>query len=356
MNKPNIREYKLVVVGGGGVGKSALTIQLVHSHFVDEYDPTIEDSYRKQVVIDDRVTILDILDTAGQEEYSAMREQYMRTGEGFLLVYSVTSRNSFEELITYYQQIQRVKDVEYIPVVVVGNKSDLETERQVSFDEGVSLAKQLNAPFLETSAKQAINVEDAFYTLVRLVRDDGGQYNKYLETSTSNFNNNNNNMTTDSEVSPLNSRANMNTSMNNNSNSNNNQMNNNTMNNNNNSNFRQGTNMHNTGNTDMSGNSYQNRHNAMEDADNGMMSNNMNSRMTSNNMDNMNATNTNNNAMGNNNAGNQAQGRNQANQANQRPSKAAQTEGRKARANQSESGKITENKTKESSGGCCVIC
>lgn len=329
---------------------------MVHSHFVDEYDPTIEDSYRKQVVIDDRVTILDILDTAGQEEYSAMREQYMRTGEGFLLVYSVTSRNSFEELITYYQQIQRVKDVEYIPVVVVGNKSDLETERQVSFDEGVSLAKQLNAPFLETSAKQAINVEDAFYTLVRLVRDDGGQYNKYLETSTSNFNNNNNNMTTDSEVSPLNSRANMNTSMNNNSNSNNNQMNNNTMNNNNNSNFRQGTNMHNTGNTDMSGNSYQNRHNAMEDADNGMMSNNMNSRMTSNNMDNMNATNTNNNAMGNNNAGNQAQGRNQANQANQRPSKAAQTEGRKARANQSESGKITENKTKESSGGCCVIC
>ena len=68
-------EYKLVVVGGGGVGKSALTIQLIQNHFVDEYDPTIEDSYRKQVTIDEETCLLDILDTAGQEEYSAMRDQ-----------------------------------------------------------------------------------------------------------------------------------------------------------------------------------------------------------------------------------------------------------------------------------------
>lgn len=178
LNRSNIREYKLVVVGGGGVGKSALTIQLIQSHFVDEYDPTIEDSYRKQVVIDDKVTILDILDTAGQEEYSAMREQYMRTGEGFLLVYSVTSRTSFDELLTYYQQIQRVKDSDYVPVLIVGNKSDLEEERQVSYEDGLHMAQQMSAPFLETSAKQAINVEEAFYTLVRLVRDDGGVYHK----------------------------------------------------------------------------------------------------------------------------------------------------------------------------------
>ncbi|EDO15235.1 hypothetical protein Kpol_1029p8 [Vanderwaltozyma polyspora DSM 70294] len=180
LGKSTSRDYKLVVVGGGGVGKSALTIQLIQSQFVDEYDPTIEDSYRKQIVLDDSVAILDILDTAGQEEYSAMREQYMRTGEGFLLVYSVTSRNSYEELMSYYQQIQRVKDTEYIPVVVVGNKSDLETERQVSYEEGMSLAKQMNAPFLETSAKQDINVQDAFYNLARLVRDEGGRYNAQL--------------------------------------------------------------------------------------------------------------------------------------------------------------------------------
>lgn len=168
-----LKEYKLVVVGGGGVGKSALTIQLIQSHFVDEYDPTIEDSYRKQCTLDGELVLLDILDTAGQEEYSAMREQYMRTGEGFLLVYSINSRNSLEELQSFYEQIQRVKDTDSVPVLVVGNKCDLEIERQVSYEEGLSLAKSFNCPFLETSAKQRINVEEAFYGLVRSIRDGG---------------------------------------------------------------------------------------------------------------------------------------------------------------------------------------
>ena len=90
------------------------------------------DSYRKQCIIDDEVALLDVLDTAGQEEYSAMREQYMRTGEGFLLVYSITSRNSFEEITAFHQQILRVKDKDYFPIIVVANKCDLEMERQVS--------------------------------------------------------------------------------------------------------------------------------------------------------------------------------------------------------------------------------
>ena len=107
-------EYKLVVVGAGGVGKSALTIQLIQNHFVDEYDPTIEDSYRKQVVIDGETCLLDILDTAGQEEYSAMRDQYMRTGEGFLIVFAVNNAKSFEDITAYREQIKRVKDAEEV--------------------------------------------------------------------------------------------------------------------------------------------------------------------------------------------------------------------------------------------------
>ena len=99
---------------------------------------SVTDSYRKQCVIDDEVALLDVLDTAGQEEYSAMREQYMRTGEGFLLVYSITSRQSFEEIITFQQQILRVKDKDYFPIILVGNKCDLEKEREVS-QEGASL-------------------------------------------------------------------------------------------------------------------------------------------------------------------------------------------------------------------------
>src|ERR1700742_4813984 len=96
------------------------------------------DSYRKQCQIDDETALLDVLDTAGQEEYSAMREQYMRTGEGFLLVYSITSRQSFEEILTFQQQILRVKDKDYFPIIVVGNKCDLEGERQVT-TQGKSL-------------------------------------------------------------------------------------------------------------------------------------------------------------------------------------------------------------------------
>ena len=78
------------------------------------------------------MALLDVLDTAGQEEYSAMREQYMRTGEGFLLVYSINSRQSFDEIQTFQQQILRVKDRDYFPIIIVGNKCDLDSEREIS--------------------------------------------------------------------------------------------------------------------------------------------------------------------------------------------------------------------------------
>jgi len=173
------RQYKLVVVGGGGVGKSALTIQFIQSHFVSDYDPTIEDSYRKQCVIDDRVAHLDILDTAGQEEFSAMREQYMRTGEGFLLVFSVTDRSSFDEIPKFYRQILRVKDKDEFPMILVGNKSDLDHERTVAPSEVKDLAQQqLKIPYLEASAKQRINVDAAFHDLVRAIR----RYNEIPDT------------------------------------------------------------------------------------------------------------------------------------------------------------------------------
>ena len=160
-------EYKLVVVGGGGVGKSALTIQLIQNHFVDEYDPTIEDSYRKRVTIDDETCLFDILDTAGQEEYSAMRDQYMRTGQAFICVYAITSHLSFDEIIWFREQMLRVKDVDRVPMILVGNKCDLEEERDVTTAEGQDLAKSFACPFFETSAKARINVEESFYGAVR---------------------------------------------------------------------------------------------------------------------------------------------------------------------------------------------
>jgi len=162
--------YKLVILGEGGVGKSALTIQLTQNHFITEYDPTIENSYRKQVNIDDETCMLDILDTAGQEEYSAMRDQYIRSGQGFVIVYSITSRASFENLTSFHDQILRVKDEDNFPVVILGNKCDLEKDREIPTMEAKQFADSIGAPFYETSAKARINVDEGFYQLVREIR------------------------------------------------------------------------------------------------------------------------------------------------------------------------------------------
>jgi len=163
-------EYKLVVLGGGGVGKSALTIRLVTDNFLDEYDPTIEDSYRKQCVVDEEAGLLDILDTAGQEEFSSMQDQWMRDGQGFLLVYNIISRPTFNEVNVLYDKILRTKDTDKVPLVLVGNKCDLKDARQVTYNEGAELAKQWGCPFYETSAKIKLNNEECFYELVREIR------------------------------------------------------------------------------------------------------------------------------------------------------------------------------------------
>jgi GTPase KRas len=156
--------------------------QLCLNHFVETYDPTIEDSYRKQCVIDGRSCVLEVLDTTGQEEYTHLRDQWIRDGEGFIIVYSVTSRSSFTRVKRFHKQVQRVKessageslvwDVEPnpAPIMLVGNNIDRVTEREVSSQEGHDLARELGCQFVEASAKTCVNVEKAFYDVVRTIR------------------------------------------------------------------------------------------------------------------------------------------------------------------------------------------
>lgn len=175
MSKPpneNLTTYKLVVVGDGGVGKSALTIQFFQKLFVTDYDPTIEDSYIQHTEVDGQWCILDVLDTAGQEEFSAMREQYMRKGDGFLLVYSVTDVQSYENIQNFHTQILRVKDRESYPMLLVANKIDLVHLRKVTEENGREIAAQLKISYLETSAKDPpLNVDAAFHEVVRIIRN-----------------------------------------------------------------------------------------------------------------------------------------------------------------------------------------
>ncbi|XP_011423236.2 ras-related protein Ral-A-like isoform X3 [Crassostrea angulata] len=163
--------HKVIMVGSGGVGKSALTLQFMYDEFVEDYEPTKADSYRKKVVLDGEEVQIDILDTAGQEEYAAIRDNYFRSGEGFLCLFSITEQESFQATVDFREQILRVKNDDTIPFLLVGNKADLEDKRYVSVEEAQERAKQWSVPYVETSAKTRANVDKVFYDLMRTIRD-----------------------------------------------------------------------------------------------------------------------------------------------------------------------------------------
>lgn len=159
------------MVGSGGVGKSALTIQFMYDEFVEDYEPTKADSYKKKVILDNQEIQIDILDTAGQEDYAAIRDNYFRSGEGFLCVFSITEQESLNAALELREQILRVKNDDKIPFLLVGNKSDLSDERRdVSIEDATALATSWRVPYVETSAKTRHNVDAVFFELLREIK------------------------------------------------------------------------------------------------------------------------------------------------------------------------------------------
>jgi len=118
--------------------------------------------------------VLEILDTAGQETFSAMRELYMKNGEGFVLVYSITSQRSLEDLDPIRQGIIRHKNSSNVPMVLVGNKCDLDKKREVDTKEGKELAKGYGCPFMESSAKSDVNITEIFNSLIDQIWSKNG--------------------------------------------------------------------------------------------------------------------------------------------------------------------------------------
>ncbi len=160
-------EVKLCVLGGGAVGKSAITINFVHSHFVELYDPTIEDNYRRTFNVDGEMYLMDVLDTAGQEDFTVLRDSYMRTSEAFILVYDITNTDSFAEIQKIYSQMCMARDSTDVPLLLLGNKCDLTDQRKVAREAASEFANGVGAAFLETSAKQRINIDESFTAIVR---------------------------------------------------------------------------------------------------------------------------------------------------------------------------------------------
>lgn len=163
--------HKVIVVGGSGNGKSALTLRFMYDEFNPKHDPTKADAYLKHVTLPNEAKecSIDILDTAGQEEYAALRDNYLRGGEGFLCVFSLTDRHSFNMVQEFRDQICRVHEDRPMPFILVGNKSDLVDQRMVSNEEASVLAQEWEVPFVETSAKNNVNVEKVFFDLVKSI-------------------------------------------------------------------------------------------------------------------------------------------------------------------------------------------
>jgi GTPase KRas protein len=154
----NIKEEQ--ETGDGGVGKSAFTHQLISG----TYHPTPEDFYCKQMTVDNEEAILNIYDTD-------VRDKYLRICEGFIIMYSVTSDDSFQEVRNLREKLLNITDDEKIPVVLVGNKCDLTEDREVPTEIGQSLASEFHWKFLECSAKTKTNVVEAFEEVVKSIRD-----------------------------------------------------------------------------------------------------------------------------------------------------------------------------------------
>ena len=166
------KQYKVVMLGSGAVGKSAITVQMVSGHFLSSYDPTIEDSYRTTINVNNKDIILNIIDTAGQEEFYALRDQYIRSGDGYIIVFSITSITSFLEVNAIKEQLNIVLDTDdntLIPIILVGNKCDLEEYRQVQSSDAQRLAEEWKVKYFETSAKNKTNINRIFEELVYLI-------------------------------------------------------------------------------------------------------------------------------------------------------------------------------------------
>eukprot|EP01103_Thecamoeba_quadrilineata_P012554 TRINITY_DN3267_c0_g1_i1.p1 TRINITY_DN3267_c0_g1~~TRINITY_DN3267_c0_g1_i1.p1 ORF type:complete len:207 (-),score=33.30 TRINITY_DN3267_c0_g1_i1:163-783(-) len=163
--------FKYIVVGDPAVGKSCLLVQFTDRKFQPTYDVTIGVEFgSRTVTVDNQTLKLQIWDTAGQEKFRAITRSYYRGAAGCLLVYDITRRETYEHLPEWLDDCRKYSNP-HVTIVLVGNKNDEESKRQVSREEGQEFARKNNIPFFETSAKISTNVDQVFTESAKIIYD-----------------------------------------------------------------------------------------------------------------------------------------------------------------------------------------
>ncbi|KAI0736949.1 GTP-binding protein ypt1 [Fomitopsis betulina] len=166
--------FKLLLIGDSGVGKSCLLLRFADDTYTESYISTIGVDFKiRTIELEGKTVKLQIWDTAGQERFRTITSSYYRGAHGIIVVYDVTDNDTFTNVKQWLQEIDRYAS-EGVNKLLVGNKSDLTSKKVVEYSAAKEFADQLNIPFLETSAKNATNVEQAFLTMAKQIKDRMG--------------------------------------------------------------------------------------------------------------------------------------------------------------------------------------
>jgi len=162
--------FKILLIGNSGVGKSSLLLRFSDDTFTGNFMPTIGVDFKiRTLEVDGKTIKLQIWDTAGQERFKTITSSYYKGAHGIIVVYDVTDKDSYKNIDTWMNEIEKHAS-DNVSRILCGNKSDLEDSRQVSTDEGKELADTYNIRFIESSAKDNANVEEAFTLMTKEIK------------------------------------------------------------------------------------------------------------------------------------------------------------------------------------------
>lgn len=170
-----MKKLSVIMLGGGGVGKTSISLQFVRGEFSDQYIPTIEDDFSKTIKYKDQTIDLNVIDTAGQDEFRGMIHRYLKDVDGFIFVYAINDPTSIQAVLELYRLSVENKDNQKIPCVIAGNKCDLpEDQRQITLTKAKESFSSMGCSIIETSAKSGQGISQLYDTIVEKLMNPAG--------------------------------------------------------------------------------------------------------------------------------------------------------------------------------------